>query len=221
MKPTRTCTFPGCERAFYAKNLCSAHYKQQSSGRKLRPVRADTRGLSAEQRFWLKVEKHGTIPAHAPELGPCWVWTASLDKYGYGQFNYGGTMRRAHRVGYELLIGDCPGDLVADHKCHNPKCVNPIHLRLVPNRVNIQNRTSLGSNNKSGYRGVSWSKNAKKWQASVKTMGRRYHLGYFDDKNEAATAARDKRIELFENCDLDKAGAEYQPRVRPRIIPRR
>jgi hypothetical protein len=27
-----------------------------------------------EERFWEKVDKNGPVPAHRPELGPCWVW---------------------------------------------------------------------------------------------------------------------------------------------------
>lgn len=31
-------------------------------------------------RFWVKVDKNGTAPAHRPELGPCWLWTGNRAK---------------------------------------------------------------------------------------------------------------------------------------------
>lgn len=31
-----------------------------------------------EPKFWEKVNKHGPVPEHCPELGPCWIWTAGL-----------------------------------------------------------------------------------------------------------------------------------------------
>jgi hypothetical protein len=37
------------------------------------------------ERFWAKVDKNGPIPAYRPDLGPCWLWTASKRADGYGQ----------------------------------------------------------------------------------------------------------------------------------------
>ena len=47
-------------------------------------------------RFWAKVNKDGPIPAHHPELGPCWIWTAATDPKGYGRFGIG--MEKGSRV---------------------------------------------------------------------------------------------------------------------------
>ena len=42
------------------------------------------------ERFWAKVNRDGTVPAHCPELGPCWVWTAAVTKFGYSKFSVTG-----------------------------------------------------------------------------------------------------------------------------------
>ena len=42
----------------------------------------------------------------------------------------------AHRVSYLALVGPIPGDLVIDHLCRNPKCVNPAHLEPVTRAEN-------------------------------------------------------------------------------------
>jgi HNH endonuclease len=43
----------------------------------------------------------------------------------------------AHRWSYEYFKGPMPTDLVTDHLCRNPICVNPIHLEAVSNLINI------------------------------------------------------------------------------------
>lgn len=52
-----------------------------------------------------------------------------------------------------------------------------------PRKVHGFNR-----NNRSGYRGVSWSASAGKWYASTKLAGKSLNLGYYDDPAEAHRA---------------------------------
>lgn len=61
----------------------------------------------------------------------CWVWTASGTQAGYGQIWSGNTQRPAHRVSYEIHVGEIPDGLYLDHLCRNPCCVNPDHLEPV------------------------------------------------------------------------------------------
>lgn len=60
----------------------------------------------------------------------CWLWLGRVTEDGYGHLRDGQTVRAAHRVIYELLIGPIP----EGHDLHHPKtcprrCVNVIdHL---------------------------------------------------------------------------------------------
>lgn len=68
----------------------------------------------------------------------CWGWTASLNAYGYAQFQRGKTMVRVHRVLYEELVGPVGDNLDLDHLCRNRACVNPAHLEPVSHGENCR-----------------------------------------------------------------------------------
>lgn len=89
-------------------------------------------------RFWSKVVI-GPIPSYRPDLGPCWIWTASTDKGGYGQIRFGtgsGSLPKSHRLSYEAFVAPIPVGLHIDHLCRVRACVNPAHLEPVTNREN-------------------------------------------------------------------------------------
>ena len=67
----------------------------------------------------------------------CWEWQGAITPDGYGRQSYRGRARRAHRVAYELIVGEIPAGLVLDHLCRNRSCVNPAHLEPVTDRINL------------------------------------------------------------------------------------
>lgn len=104
------------------------------SGYEYRPL-----GRSTEQRFWEKVDQSG---------GPddCWIWLASKNVKGYGQFSFGPKQKMgAHRTSFILTHGEIPDGMAVHHVCQNPPCVNPNHLRLVTVNENSTLRWSLPS----------------------------------------------------------------------------
>ena len=100
------------------------------------------------ERFWSKVDKHGPIPAHNPALGRCWVWTAGLDRRGYGAFGRTVAGRwvnnKAHRVAYEIEHGEIPESLMICHHCDNPVCVRASHIYAGTDADNTRDRIERG-----------------------------------------------------------------------------
>lgn len=68
----------------------------------------------------------------------CWLWTGALFRNGYGEVHFEKKQRLAHRVVYQLIVGPIPDDLQIDHLCRVRSCVNPSHMELVTQEVNIQ-----------------------------------------------------------------------------------
>ena len=69
----------------------------------------------------------------------CWEWTACINPTGgYGQTRDAAQRKvYAHRLSYELFVGEIPHGLSIDHLCRVRRCVNPKHLEAVPLKVNI------------------------------------------------------------------------------------
>ena len=154
-----------------------------------------------EDRFWEKVDRRSDEE--------CWEWTAALTSNGYGKLNRGGRgcgEIYAHRLSFEMHTGPIPDGYVIDHKCHNTACVNPAHLQAVTQKQNMEN-LALRVNNRSGVRGVHWSKNAKKWHAIVHHDKRTRHIGYFSSLADAEAAVVAARNEVFTNNLADREPA--------------
>ncbi len=90
--------------------------------------------MKQEKRFWGNVDKSG----------PCWIWTASLSKSGYGAFSDSGKYVRAHRYSWELHNGPIPDGLCVLHKSDTRSCVNPEHLWLGTHDDNVKDMRAKG-----------------------------------------------------------------------------
>lgn len=88
------------------------------------------------------------------------------------------------------------GNPMTDHANGNGLDNRRINLRPATKSLNAINRPPP-RNNTSGYKGVSWVKRDRKWQAMIGIGGRPTHLGTFDDPVEAARAYNRAALEAF------------------------
>jgi len=103
---------------------------------------------TVEQRFWEKVGPH-TDP------NVCWLWLASTCAKGsYGQFRVGAKMLLVHRLSYEMHYHvTIPKGMTIDHVkargCTSTLCVNPHHLEVVTQKVNVLRGDTIVAKNAS------------------------------------------------------------------------
>lgn len=86
------------------------------------------------------------------EKSGCWVWNGPRfeKRGGYGCFTMrpaGIRLKRAHRQAWELFRGPIPAGVNVLHSCDNPSCVNPEHLFLGGQAMNMADKVAKGRQN--------------------------------------------------------------------------
>lgn len=65
---------------------------------------------------------------------------------------------------------------------------SPDNCRWTNRTVQSRNKRKIQSNNKSGYKGVSWHKSSNKWISQISVNNKKIYLGIFNTPEEAAKA---------------------------------
>lgn len=84
---------------------------------------------------------------------------------------------------------------IVDHINHNTLDNRKENLRIISQSNNLRNRKGSNSNNKSGYRNVSWRYNC--WVVQLMVDGKNTILGKFDDVHEAGNFAEEMREKYY------------------------
>lgn len=116
-------------------------------------------------------------------------------QYGYRALEIDNVKYRAHHVIWMMKTGAWPIGKV-DHKDRNGLNNKWDNLRLASDTENARNK-SIHNNNTSGYTGVSWNKNKKKWLAHITVNYKTIVIGRFDNIDDAVKARKAKEKELF------------------------
>jgi hypothetical protein len=90
---------------------------------------------------------------------------------------------RLHR----FILGVTDPKIEVDHKDGNGLQCNRRNLRTATHGQNVHNQR-LSKANTSGYKGVSWDTQSRKWTAYIYLGGKQIWLGFFTDKVKAARA---------------------------------
>jgi len=109
-----------------------------------------------------------------------WKWHYSL---GYAVR----TFSDKKTIWMHRLILNTPDNLQTDHINGNGLDNQKKNLRACNHSENQRNKKRRADNT-SGYIGVSWRKQNRKWEAYIRVLGVRKHINYFLVKEDAARA---------------------------------
>lgn len=105
------------------------------------------------------------------------------DRNGYIMIKFNTVALCAHRLAWFVMTGGWPEEYI-DHVDGNPSNNAWSNLRAATNSQNQAARRK-GSG---AFRGVTWNKKSRKWQAGIKVGGKSVHLGLYETPDAAATA---------------------------------
>ena len=106
-----------------------------------------------------------------------------VDKKGYRMVRVDYILLKVSRIIYAMHHGD-PEERDVDHINQDRSDDRIENLRLVTHQVNQRNQAKHKSN-KSGFTGVSWNKENRKWDARINNEVRKIYLGRFKKKRDA------------------------------------
>ena len=89
-----------------------------------------------------------------------------------------------HRLVAQAFLPNLERKPRVDHIDNNKGNNNLLNLRWATATEDLRNR-QIFKNNKSGIKGVHWSKSMLKWKATLTVNSKKINLGYFENKEDA------------------------------------
>ena len=94
------------------------------------------------------------------------------------------------------IVMEVEKDMVVDHINRVKHDNRKDNLRICSQKENSRN-LKISINNTSGVTGVCFNKSNNRWRATIGINGKRIHLGYFANKQDAIEARLKAELELF------------------------
>jgi hypothetical protein len=198
----RPCAVDDCAKRAYAKRYCVKHYRRfrrygdpLTTKRRMDGTASYLNGnvgyIDVGQGLWAMVD------AEDFERVNRYRWTTCRNAWGgvyaYGYMEWKGAGRN---MSMSRFLMDPPAGMQVDHINRNTlDNRRSCNLRNVEPYQNCQNRRRP-SDNRSGYKGVSWDRAARRWEASLTCQGIKHDLGSFATPQAAARAYNRKAREL-------------------------
>lgn len=114
-------------------------------------------------------------------------------KNGYSRIIIKGARFNAHNLAYFLVYGVLLKNIDHINGVKNDNRI--LNLRESTISENCMNRI-ISSNNTSGVKGVSWDKTRQRWVARICANGRNFHIGWYEDLNDAKKSIKIARERL-------------------------
>lgn len=183
--------------ARFNKFLCRKHYLQLYNNGKIgRSIRDKNEVLINEDYAEIvlynrKNQEVGRTKIDKDDIDKATKYKWYLDKNGYVVCKNNKVFLLLHRY-----LTNCPEKMTVDHEDHDTLNNMKSNLRICSNSQNNMNKSNR-KDNKSGLRGVSYSKRDKCWISSINVNKQRIVLGYFKDKQEAFSARLEAEKKYF------------------------
>lgn len=120
-----------------------------------------------------------------------------INSWGYRVIRIFGKDYRSSRLVWLYMTGNWPPTTI-DHIDRNKSNDCWSNLRICSSSENLCNR-EIFNNNTSGYRGVMWNKQRKKWQSFISTNGKKIYLGLFSNKEDAIKKRKEAELLYHKN----------------------
>ena len=197
------CSVENCHNKVMAKGLCSKHYSQlRRYGKIFKYFSRDKTNhieiLEDHAEIFL-IDKNNEICAKAlidlddvDKVKNIKWHRSELQRSTYYCVSNDPKWKRIHR----LIMGVTYKNIVVDHINHNVLDNRKSNLQICTNSQNICNCLT-SKNNKSGYKGVYWSKERKKWCAQITINNKTKGLGRYDTIEEAIEARKKAAKEYY------------------------
>lgn len=188
------CSVENCHNKVMAKGLCSKHYSQlRRYGKIFKYSSRDKTNhieiLEDHAEIFL-IDKNNEICAKAlidlddvDKVKNIKWHRSDLQRSTYYCLSNDSEWKRIHR----LIMGVTDKNIVVDHINHNGLDNRKSNLRICTSGQNTCNCLT-SKNNKSGHKGVYWSKERKKWCAQISINNKTKGLGRYDTIEEAIEA---------------------------------
>lgn len=186
-RPKRLCKVEGCNNIHLAKGYCNKHWQQINRFGKIleRSIRDPNEFIFEDNicRIKLYNQKKKEVAEAVIDAGDynkCKGKKWYLTSNGYV---VSGNSKCILYLQHLILGRKTQIDHIDTDKLNNRKN----NLRFCITAENSRN-CRISKNNTSGYKGVSWSSERKKWTADIMHNYKHIYLGEFSDKIEAAKA---------------------------------
>lgn len=197
------CSVENCHNKVMAKGLCSKHYSQlRRYGKIFKYSSKDKTNhieiLEDHAEIFL-IDKNNEICAKAlidlddvDKVKNIKWHRSDLQRSTYYCLSNDSEWKRIHR----LIMGVTDKNIVVDHINHNGLDNRKSNLRICTSGQNTCNCLT-SKNNKSGHKGVYWSKERKKWCAQISINNKTKGLGRYDTIEEAIEARKKAAKEYY------------------------
>ena len=195
------CAIEGCIcDKIFAKGLCSRHYTQlKKFGKITDRINFNLNNITIKENIAII----DLYDKHDSKIAECIIDAEDIDKVKKLGWHLAKSGRYTQYCGnykigliHRYLLDVMDPSVVVDHINQNGLDNRKSNLRICSNQNNICN-CKIPKNNKSGCKGVYWSKDKNKWTVQVTINNKTKYIGRFDSYEDAVKARQEASKQYY------------------------